>query len=287
VGDGPVIRSYSQLTSYFQCAWFYKLRRIDRLPESPSVWNFGGTAFHAATEAFDRKWFDLERAHGRRLAQLSENDRQLEIQWAANLFEIEFDLLVEKARENDPDLSTWRVAGVGRLKSMPDGEDATWWRRVGRDFVGAYIDWRVSNDDALTLAAVESGPAVELEARTQIIEGVELLAFVDRVFTDRKTGVNLVFDLKSGRNPPKDNSQLGLYSVLLDMIGLPTTWGAYYLARKGEMQEVVRLDGYTWSAERQKFLRLEANIQAGNFPPNPTVLCGYCSLRDHCEFKKE
>lgn len=279
-----IVRSFSQLTSYYQCPHAYYLKRIEKVRERPSVYLLGGSAFHAATEAFDVKWFQLENEKGLRLGKAEENDLALERQYYGNLFEIEFDESVDKAREDDPDETTWRVAGVGKLKSRPEGDDLAWWRVAGREMTEKYVDWRAKTDDTLTTAAVESCAGVEVEVRTQIGHGLEVVAYVDRVRVDRNTGVLLVEDEKTGTRKPKDAHQLGQYSVMLEEAGTPVTWGAYYMARKGELLEAQDLSGFTAEKMRENYLRLEDNIQAERFPPVVSPLCKSCGLNYACEF---
>lgn len=48
--------SYSALTTYIDCGYMYYLGRLMEFPEEPSVWSFGGSAFHQATEDYDREY---------------------------------------------------------------------------------------------------------------------------------------------------------------------------------------------------------------------------------------
>lgn len=45
--------SYSALTTYIDCGYMYYLSRLLAIPEEPSVWSVGGSAFHRATELWD------------------------------------------------------------------------------------------------------------------------------------------------------------------------------------------------------------------------------------------
>ena len=45
--------SYSALTTYIDCGYLYYLGRLLEIPEKPSVWSVGGSAFHLATERYD------------------------------------------------------------------------------------------------------------------------------------------------------------------------------------------------------------------------------------------
>ena len=45
--------SYSAFTTFVDCGYQYLLGRILQLPEEPSVWSVGGSAFHLACEKWD------------------------------------------------------------------------------------------------------------------------------------------------------------------------------------------------------------------------------------------
>lgn len=46
--------SYSAFTTFVDCGYQYYLTRLMAVPEQPSVWSVGGSAFHKATEDYDR-----------------------------------------------------------------------------------------------------------------------------------------------------------------------------------------------------------------------------------------
>lgn len=46
--------SYSAFVSYVDCGYMYYLGRLLQVPEEPSVWSVGGSAFHLATEMWDK-----------------------------------------------------------------------------------------------------------------------------------------------------------------------------------------------------------------------------------------
>ena len=51
--DLPEHVSYSAFTTYVDCGFQYYLTRLLMIPEKPSVWSVGGSAFHRATELWD------------------------------------------------------------------------------------------------------------------------------------------------------------------------------------------------------------------------------------------
>ena len=46
--------SYSAFTTYIDCGYQYYLGRLMQVPEEPSVWSVGGSAFHLACENYDK-----------------------------------------------------------------------------------------------------------------------------------------------------------------------------------------------------------------------------------------
>ena len=51
--DRPDYRSYSQLETFMLCGEQFRLTRRVGIPEKPSVWLVGGSAFHTFTEHLD------------------------------------------------------------------------------------------------------------------------------------------------------------------------------------------------------------------------------------------
>jgi ATP-dependent helicase/DNAse subunit B len=47
--------SYSAFSTYLTCGYQYYLGRLLQKQEEPSVWSVGGSAFHLATELYDRE----------------------------------------------------------------------------------------------------------------------------------------------------------------------------------------------------------------------------------------
>jgi ATP-dependent helicase/DNAse subunit B len=50
--------SYSAFSTYVDCGYQYYLGRLLQVPEAPSVWSVGGSAFHTATEIWDLEHAD-------------------------------------------------------------------------------------------------------------------------------------------------------------------------------------------------------------------------------------
>lgn len=268
-------RSYSQLSSYAQCQWEYFLKRIMKVPEVPSVWFEGGKGFHSTGEAFDRATWNTP---------IAEVLDKMPVEYWQNLFEIEFDLNLDKIRLIEPDESKWRTAGQP-TKARPNGEDVDWWRQAGRKFVAGYIAWRISTEDSLRICSVKGEPGIEVEVLT-LLGDVPVIGFVDRLLQDIQTDVYLLVDQKSGKRVVTDTGQVGQYSVQIEqMYGLPVTYGAYYSARKGDLGDTFDLTAYTVASLGKRYQLLEAAIEAGRYAPSITSRCKACGVRYACRFQ--
>ena len=51
----PSHASYSQINTYLLCSYQYFLGKVKGNIEEESVWSTGGSAFHSATEMYDRE----------------------------------------------------------------------------------------------------------------------------------------------------------------------------------------------------------------------------------------
>jgi ATP-dependent helicase/DNAse subunit B len=47
--------SYSALTTFIDCGYLYYLGRLLQIPEQQGIWSVGGSAFHKATEEWDKQ----------------------------------------------------------------------------------------------------------------------------------------------------------------------------------------------------------------------------------------
>lgn len=269
-------RSHSQLNDYLHCSWAFRLKRIKKFPERPSVWLIGGKAFHSAAEDFDRACWQ-------------ENDLSPwadPLQWI-NAFNVRFDEYYEEARENDPwhDESWWRTAGR-RTKDKPNGEDLTWWRQAGPEFVTKYVDWRVENNHRLKIAAVADGvPAIEVETDTPL-GGVEMASWCDRVLEDTSSGELLLTDIKSGSRTPASPLQLATYAIQLERIfKRPIVWGAWYDARKGQLSEPIDLTRFDHNNLGLIYSSLDRAANEGIFLPRIDSHCKACGVKEFCVFQ--
>lgn len=265
------IWSYSQLSQYEECGEQYRLKRIERLAETPAVWFPAGNAFHEVTEEFDRESLTL----GIEYASFGD--------WT-NRFQTAFRLLIDEQIAKTPDIPVeeWRTAG--RTK-----EDIPWWDEHGPDMVRDYVNWRLKNADRYGIWVAPDGtPGIEWEG-TVPIGDVQVTMRADRVMVDKGTGATIIVDMKSGRHEPDDPLQLRIYRMVIERATSEPMWyGAFYMARKALLTKPVVLDTTNeWGIE-ERFRRAQAGKAAGIFTPRPSERnCQQCGFRKHCQFTED
>lgn len=265
-------RSYSQLTTYLECGEQFRLKYIERLPETPAVWSLGGTAFHTCAE-----WMLLNKLDGT-------DPRAVVEAWADAWDDAHRQTLLKLPPGMDPDPATWRAANRGT-------EDVTWWTWHGPRMVGDFASWwnrsglfvmTMRNDDT-----GEDEPLVEHEFLVQV-GGVDVRAIPDAIVVDEHGQLD-VLDYKSG-NPAKlkdkDPYQLGVYAAATEVgLGMRPTWGLFYGTRLAEAYPH-DLNRVPLSKVADDFARFDANEIAGIYKPNPGSQCKFCAFRDHCDYKE-
>lgn len=268
-------RSVSQLKDYLHCSWAYRLKRIKKVQESPSVWLAGGKAFHEVSEGVDRLVWDEG------VATLAD----LDVDSYVMHFEVLFgNMLDELSVETGVPIEKFRTAGRKTI-AKPRGEDADWWREAGADMVRKYIDWRRSTADSLVLAPVAGAAGIEVEVDMPL-GGETMLGYVDRLFADASSGELLVVDLKTGSRTPQEPIQLATYALQLErLIKRPITWGAYYMAREGKLTDPIDLSGWDLDNLGLMYRNFGRGVDDAVFLPNLGSHCKACGVKDACIFQ--
>lgn len=171
-------------------------------------------------------------------------------------------------------------------KAHPHGEDERWWRENGPQMVENWVKWRDATP--WTIWTTPDGrPAIELELEVRI-GGMQLPTklFIDRVFeTSTSLAERLgIVDVKSGGQPPAGHVQLGIYKAAIEQAWPDThiAWGAYWMARKGELTPTINLDHF---APRYLATLMERTLTArehGIFIPRQSGLCRSCKVGRYC-----
>ena len=253
-------RSYSALTVYEKCPEQYRIKYVERVPEEPSVWSIGGTAFHQVAE-----WY---------LAGLiGTSEADLFQAWLEAWEQAKAEVLTRNPEAN-PDVRTWRAADRGR-------ENAEWWMEHGFAMVKRFVAWWPTS--GLTVYQDEEGLGLERRIETEL-GGVPIVAIPDALVVDEHGQLNIL-DYKSGK-PPKETLQLGVYrAAVLAGMGLDTTWGLYYMARAAQLLPT-QLAKHDPLAIAQQFTEFDAGVNAGEFEPTPsTETCKFCPYkRRECRY---
>jgi hypothetical protein len=264
VKDRPAYRSYSQLDTWMTCGEQFRLQRRVGIQEKPSVWLPGGTAFHNTTEYIDHDTL------------LNGSIEQTWLREWDTALTAQYDKLVEaKVPADWLDSDNWRAANKGK-------ENIPWWTKAGLKFCEDYAAWRDQSD----LQIFWDGDTALIEAEMMpILNGVAVKMFADRIMVD-KHGQLLVVDLKTGSKDIASSLQLGVYKIgVQKLLGVDIEWGAYYMARKGALDNPLPLN--VWSEDRiaSMFAAFDRQERAGEYLPNIGSHCKYmCSFRDHCVY---
>jgi putative RecB family exonuclease len=256
--QGPVQRprpalSPSRAADFKQCPLLYRFRAIDRLPEPPSTAQLRGSIVHSA----------LEQLYGRPAAERGP-------QTALSLVEPAW----ERVLAGHPDL----VDGLGAdERAQLLGE--------ARALLSGY--YRLEDPTRFDPESCEQRIEVELA------DGTLLRGFVDRIDV-AGTGEVRVVDYKTGKAPPAARAlaefkalfQMKFYAVALlrSRDVLATRLRLIYLA-DGQLLD--------YTPDLDELLRFEKTLIAiwraiqsagatGDFRPNPSRLCNWCSHQALC-----
>ena len=268
----PAHLSHSQVSSLQTCGWRYTLEKGLHVPQQPSWATVGGGAVHTATE-----WWD---------------NWTLNDQWVTDrpaieeLFNKAFDQEIAKRLEQEPDYTKeqWRASGRAS-KAWPEKENEAWWRHEGPAMVMSWVTWRINNSQweiaMLPGAGGEARPGIELECKPTI-GGIQVIQYVDRLFSNRDQTQLLVVDIKSGREPDSAQ-QLGSYGLgLEESFDVTPSYGTYWMARTGSTTTLE--DMGLWTRERLDHIYATADeIRRRNLLlPKKSMMCSGCSVRDAC-----
>ena len=173
----PKHTSHSAIDGYTRCGKAFELRRVLKFPEPPAWYLIAGTAIHTATQQWD------EDPGGSS---------------PSELFVDAFHAEIDKARAVWPDDSQWQAAGWGL-----NGQRYEHWFAKGQTYLEQWAS--TSFPGALV--------DIELDVSTVLPSGLEVKAFVDRLYQVSPTQW-VIWDLKSGASRPESDQQLGVYAAL-------------------------------------------------------------------------
>lgn len=261
--------SYSTLARWFDCPKALELSKIRRAPARPAWWFAGGSAVHAATEAYDR--WTLKDPVERGPFVISEE------------FALAFHEEVGAMQERWPDASEWRHAGP---KTAPETGDR--WLKLGPLLVGNYITWRRQQDYVVWRDDEDEGddPAIGIETDLScVLPGCEkeIKAYADRIFWSPSLQQIHIIDLKTGTRGPRNALQFGTYGACLaHKYGITAATGAAFMNREGKLGKAFPLARYTPAYVGRLFGHLSRAVDAQVFPAHEGSSCRMCDVSDAC-----
>jgi hypothetical protein len=172
----------------------------------------------------------------------------------------------------------WKTAGR-KTTLRPDGEDLSFWQSDGLKQVEAYQKWYDSS--GWKIATMPDGrPGIEWAADVHF-GGTPVRFIVDAIY---QVGEDLVIvDYKTGSRTPFGAIQAGLYASGIERsYGIRPKWGAFFMTRKGELDELIDLSHLSMEYFDYVFGAMNASVWEGWFPPSVGDSCRMCSFTAQC-----
>jgi putative RecB family exonuclease len=245
--------SPSRAGDFKQCPLLYRFRAVDRLPEQPTRAQLRGTVVHAV----------LEQLYGMPAAErLPEAARALvEPVW-------------QRLRDDEPELA--------ELFGGPEDPELAGWLESARALVDRYF-------------TLEDPRRLEPESREQLVEaetesGLLLRGYIDRLDV-APTGQVRVVDYKTGAAPRQVAEARALFQMKFYALVLLITRGVV----PAQLRLMYLADGeaLTYCPDEPELRRFARTLDAiwaailragrsGDFRPNPSRLCDWCSHQALC-----
>lgn len=256
--------SHSRLGEYARCGEQYRLKRIVKVPQRPSIAQVGGKAFHAWAEEYERARLE---------------DAVLGVEFD-HFFENE---LTTAEFESELHRTDFKVTGR-RTRALPDGETIQVWRdQLGPSLTDQYerADWGDFDTIAQDLPPDVEGNTLGLEYHLQLAIPA-WQGYVDQIRVDQH-GNLMVVDLKTWSRK-RTTSQLEEYAAACQCAGINARYAAYYSARKGlvEGKHLARWDSMVF----HRYVELgRQGIDERRFAPSVGDHCSWCDVSEHCSFR--
>jgi len=259
--------SYSALDQWFQCPKKVQLSKIQKAPQLPAWWFAGGSAVHAATEAYDR-WTLLDPVSRGRFNIPDE-------------FLMAFAKEVHEIDEKEPDRARWRAAGP---KDSPETYDR--WVKLGPLLVGNYIRWRRNNDYVIWTGNIVENEVtgIEIDLSTTLPGcDKEIKAYADRIFWSPSLEQIHIIDLKTGTRGPNSPLQFGVYGACLThLYDAKATTGVAFMNREARLGKAFDLTKYTPEYVGRLFGNLSRAVDAKVYPAHKGSSCRMCDVSSAC-----
>lgn len=252
-------RSVSQHNTYAQCAYRYKLEKLDKVWQRPAAWLSQGTAVHAAYEAWEK------------------SDRKMSLEQMQDVFREEYVKSIAEQSETTPNFDYWFASGP-----YAGPEDIERRYQIGLEQCVGLLAWYDAHPEEMIWTTPDGVLAIELPFEVTL-DGVLVKGYIDAVVEDEHGLV--VRDLKTG-NMPGDTFQLATYAVALhEMYGVEIRRGDYLMGKTGKPTLHYNLTETPRDVVTKAFVTLDENVKAERFPADPDPKkCMFCSVRSSCEF---
>lgn len=243
--------SPSRAGDFKQCPLLYRFRAVDRLPETPSTAQVRGIAVHAVLEEL----FALpaaERVPDRAHALLAP--------------------VWHRLREERPELT----------ELFPDDDELDRWLESASRLIDGYF----TLEDPRRL----DPEARELLVETELSSGVLLRGYIDRLDV-APTGEIRVVDYKTGTAPREIGEAKALFQMKFYALVLWRLRGV--VPRQLRLMYLADRQSLTYTPDEAELTRFERTLDAvwqailragktGDFRPNKSRLCDWCSYQAHC-----
>lgn len=255
--------SVSQYKQYERCPMAWYLSRVEKAWQRPAAWLPQGSAVHEAGEAWER------------------SGRTMTLEEMQQVYTESYDNHVNTYCDVTPNLEWWFWSG-------PYNGEADINRRydLGLQQCGRMLDWYGKHQDEVVWIAPDGTPGIELGFDIDL-DGIEIRGFIDLIMSNLCGDEIYVRDNKTG-NKPGDDFQLGVYKVAMEVThGAYAPTGDYWMGKTGKPTKPYDLTDWTRETVRDKFVELQDNINAGNFPPDPEPSkCRFCDVSYSCQYRQ-
>jgi putative RecB family exonuclease len=248
--------SPSRASDFKTCPLLYRFRSIDRLPEAPTRAATRGTVVHSVLEHL----YDLPAV-----------DRTVEAAQA------DVGPSWQQLLDDTPELSEL-------FAEDSDGAELAEWLDSARDLVANYF--KLEDPSRLE-------PASREELVEVVLDGLRLRGYVDRIDVSPAGEIRVV-DYKTGSIPREAFEAKALFQMKFYALVLWRTRGV--VPKQLRLIYLSDTDTLSYQADADELARFERTVQAiwkaiakasltGDFRPNPSRLCGWCSHQQFCPAK--
>lgn len=250
--------SHSRYEMFATCGELYRLRKVEKVSTTPSIYAIAGSVFHSWTDMYDTTPFGEDNVHW----------------WKKNLG----DQVTVAELESGYVLREWD--NPSRKQDANKSAFEGFRDVIGPDMIAKYIEWRKTSGWFIADLGDQKGIELEVKYKLGSVEGI---AKIDRVFHRAEQDDLVAIDTKTWSRR-RVTAQLPTYLVALRQNGFNVSSAGYYEARKGEVTD---LKEYRyWDENRLAALHEQAAhmISEGWFLPAPGESCRMCDVRRHCQF---